>query len=283
MSHQFRLDHIIHYASDNGLADVKSLFGEYGHSVCSPDRTDIGFGVHACYFRLGDIVLEFMSVVDEVAFREADSVMPFSTLLRETKAAFAPGYHHDDLQRLHSDLVAAGISGLKFYSSGTSDEPDKWQYLLFEDVFSGTATFAYTQDDDHPEFDESCDAMGIDKVEELWFVSDKPPEDAGLWHSVFSKVADCDLNSTGDRIDVSFEGRTLSWMTSESFTWATGKLPGPSCQVKYGQLSGFVGSIKDQNRWSQSLGVSAARRISGEDHEGIYLAGPTDVVILART
>ncbi|MBT3701999.1 MAG: hypothetical protein HOE62_16690 [Alphaproteobacteria bacterium] len=279
-----KLDHIIAYAADNSLAEAKACFGEYGITPHSPDRTDIGNGVHAAYFRLGDIVLEFLSVVEATEFAAANGTMPFSEDLRQTRAVFAPGYHHDDLEKLNADFVAEGQTGLKSYVSGTADEPDRWTYILLEDVLCGTAAFIcyLGENGGNPEYRNSCDALGLGRVAEMWFVADQPVVEAELWLSTFSSVAECTQLPGNDRRSLKFEGRTLSWMSPEVYVELTGKEPPSSVDVKFGQLSAFMMSVVDRDMWHTALAVSNDRVIRGRECEGIHFDGPVDVAVLAR-
>ncbi len=277
MTPTIALDHVIAYAADGGLAEIKSDLRAFGFMSSSHDRTNIGRGVHAAYFQLGDIVLEFLSVVDPAEFAAAKGKMPFSEGLRNTQAAFGIGYVHQDVFSLHQILIASGLEVQKPYGVEHNGSPNHWVHQLLDDLFEGTAPFISSYS---PDERPSPDGVGLGKLEEIWFVTSVPSQEAALWCSVFSNISTCGVENQTFLSSVTFEGRVLRWMTADEYRRRAGKEQPKSCAEKYGQLSAFVLSVSDPETWNACLSNSQFPILQGDGYEGVHLDRGTDITIL---
>ena len=284
MTKTIALDHVIAYGADGGLDEIKSKLREFGFVSSSADRTDIGHGVHAAYFRLGDIVMELFSVFDPAEFRSAKETMPFAEGLRRTQAVFAIGYGHNDLESVSKAIRECGVEVREPYTTGTEETSRIWKHLILDDIFSGTAPFlsSYAGSRLNDKAPLPADRLGLRKVEEIWFATDRPRREAELWKEVFSVVAPCDMEIEIGRATVQFEGRRLCWMTADRFSKKTGKPPARSHTEKYGQLSAFVMSEQNPADWRNCLARSRFPTIDHGNYVGVHLDRGLDIKLLTR-
>lgn len=280
-----RLDHVIVYGADQSLSQIKEAFREHGITPSSGDRTDIGFGVHAAYFQVGDVVFEVFSVTGPENFKTARGTMPFSEELRRTKAAFGIGYLLKNVGTLYRHVCEIGFELRKPHSESLHNIPEFWTYLILDNVFQGSAPFVYSCiDADHgTKWAGKADGLGLGRLRELWFVSKHPMDEMGRWSTVFSAEPVNRSRNLDDERALSLEGRVLRWMTPEVYRQKSGKNPPLASEEKYGQLSAFVFDRLDESSWARAIGVSRFPAIAGEGFEGLHLNGDLDLTILTQT
>ncbi len=232
------LDHVLTYLRAETLDEAQARWRRGGFFV-DDERNVISVpGVTTGFVRFGHEFLEFLSVVDDPAFRGAGPAMPADPAVRAAGRPFALGFDHDETQAYAASLRARGYDR----------PPPRWQaypwdantgIAILDEIIPGVAVFACsfaTPKRQWPPLPSAARPIPPNRIRRwagVVMVTTSPHAQAEAWRRVLCPTRPLVDDVLGHGFDVN-NGR-LRWQTPTQWQGWAGR-PAPVPRHRYDEI-----------------------------------------------